>query len=110
MDRVRLFLPIIISGAYFILTLLAYSFLCVIGRRPPKQTSGERGNFFDFLIHYFVWMLSPIERALVALRMRPDHLTIAGVIMCFVAGLAAATSHLATSSITMRPESCVPQC
>lgn len=97
LDRLQLFLPIVISMAIFLLTLVVYVLLCVIGKRPPKKEKRERDNFFDFLIHYFNWFIGPLERLLFNSRVKPDHVTMTGFVFCIGAGLAAATSHLATA-------------
>ncbi len=97
MDRLQLFFPIIISAGYFLVAFFAYGFLTLVGKRPPKEKYSERGNAFDFLIQFFLWVLSPLERAVVASRLRPDHLTVAALAVSLVAGITAATSHLATT-------------
>jgi CDP-diacylglycerol--glycerol-3-phosphate 3-phosphatidyltransferase len=78
-------------------SLLVYTFLCLIGKRPVKKEKRERDNFFDFLIHYFNWFIGPLERLLFNSKVKPDHLTMTGFVFCVGAGLAAATSHLATT-------------
>jgi phosphatidylglycerophosphate synthase len=97
LDRLVVLAPALVPAAYFIVGLLVYTGLCLIGRRPPTRTDKRRGNAFDFFIHYFLWLIQPIERAVVALRLTPNHLTLMALVCCAGAGLAIATRHLATA-------------
>ena len=75
-----------------------YVGLCLIGRRPPRSEKRARGNAFDFFIHFFIWLIGPIERAIVSLRITPNQLTVAALLCCVGSGLAIATRHLSTAA------------
>jgi CDP-diacylglycerol--glycerol-3-phosphate 3-phosphatidyltransferase len=44
----------------------------------------------DFLVHWFLWAIGPVERALLRLGATPDHLNAAGLVFGLAAGLAIA--------------------
>lgn len=74
-----------------------YCVLILIGRSPAKQTNKERGNAFDFLIQFFYWLITPVERLMLSSRVTPNHVTMLALACCIGAGLAIATRHLATA-------------
>ena len=97
MERLVVLAPALVPAAYFIIGFAIYVGLCAIGKRPPRDSNKDRGNAFDFLIHFFIWLISPIERAIVALKLTPNHLTLAALACCAGSGLAIATKHLASA-------------
>lgn len=50
--------------------------------RPPSVFLGT------FLVQYYFWVLGPVERAMVRIRLSPDALTWIGLLMSVLAGLA----------------------
>ena len=74
-----------------------YCVLILIGRSPAKRTNKERGNAFDFLIQFFDWLITPVERLMLSSRVTPNHVTMLALACCIGAGLAIATHHLATA-------------
>ena len=97
MNRLIVLSPALVPLTYFLVGLLGYSFLTLTGRRPPITEKRERGNFFDFFIHYFVWVIGPIESRFVALRITPNQVTLTALACCAVAALAIGTGHMATA-------------
>jgi phosphatidylglycerophosphate synthase len=77
--------------------LVVFTGLCLVGRRPSAGESRKHSRFFYFFIDYFLWMLRPFERLIVAARISPDAITYASLACCATAGLAIGTSHLATA-------------
>jgi len=77
--------------------LAYYSFLCATGQRPPQTEDRERGNFFDFFIHYFVWVIGPIEVFVRALRLTPNQVTLTALAFCGGAAFSIGTGHMATA-------------
>lgn len=53
-----------------------------VAARPPSVFLG------GFLVQYYVWVLGPIERTMVRLRLSPDALTWIGLLMSAIAGVA----------------------
>jgi phosphatidylglycerophosphate synthase len=96
-DRLIILAPALIPAAYVLAGMVLYLVLCSVGRRPPRTFDRERGNFFDFFIHYFIWLLGPIERGLLAARLTPNTLTLGALLACAGAGFAIATGHMATA-------------
>jgi phosphatidylglycerophosphate synthase len=96
-EQVAVLLPALVILAYFAGGLLLYAILCSLDRRPVRSEKRERGNFFDFFIHYFVWVIGPIERFVVALRLTPNQVTLAALFFCVGAAISIGTGHMATA-------------
>jgi phosphatidylglycerophosphate synthase len=65
-----------------------YAFL---GRRPDPDAS-KRGSRFlmgtgDFLVHWFMWFVSPAEKVSLRLGLRPDFFNFAGLAFGLLAGV-----------------------
>jgi phosphatidylglycerophosphate synthase len=58
-------------------------------RDPDAARKGSRFllGIADFLVHWFLWLIAPLEAALVRLGARPDHLNLAGLVFGALAGL-----------------------
>lgn len=97
MERLVVLAPALVPAALVLGGFAVYVVLCLTGRRPPIRTTKTRGNAFDFLIHFFHWLIQPIERVIFSSRLTPNHLTLAALVCCVGAGLAIATRHLATA-------------
>lgn len=98
MERVIILAPALVPVAYFLVALVIYSGLCLIGQRPDTGERRKHSRFFYFFIDYFIWLLRPIERALLKNpRLTPNHLTITSLAACASAGLAIGTGHMATA-------------
>ena len=97
MERLVVLAPALVPAAIVVGGFVAYCVLCVIGKRPPERTNKTRGNLFDFFIHFFHWLIHPVERVIFSSRLTPNHLTLAALACCIGAGLAIATRHLATA-------------
>ncbi|HWM86503.1 MAG TPA: CDP-alcohol phosphatidyltransferase family protein [Kofleriaceae bacterium] len=98
MERVIILAPALVPVAYFLGALVIYTGLLVIGRRPDTGEKRKHSRFFYFFIDYFLWMLRPVERALLKNpKLTPNHLTFTSLAACASAGLAIATGHMATA-------------
>lgn len=98
MERVIILAPALVPVAYFLVAFVIYSGRVVLGQRPQTGESRKHSRFFYFFIDYFLWMLRPIERALLKNpRLTPNHLTFTSLAACASAGLAIATGHMATA-------------
>jgi phosphatidylglycerophosphate synthase len=64
-----------------------------VGRRGRKDADVERkGSRFllgagDFLLHWFMWAIGPIERLLLRLGATPDHMNVGGVVFGLLSGV-----------------------
>ena len=96
MERLAVLAPALIPVAYFLGGGVIFLAICAIGKRP-RVDRARRGNAFDFLIDYFIWLIQPIEKGVRALKLTPNHLTLLALLCCAGAGLAIATRHLATA-------------
>lgn len=98
MERLFILAPALVPLAYFVCGLAVFAVLCLLGRRPETGETRKHSRFFYFFIDYFLWMLRPVERALLALKLTPNHLTFTSLAACASAGLAIGTGHMATAA------------
>jgi phosphatidylglycerophosphate synthase len=81
-------------------TALASMPVFAVVRRGRRDADAERkGSSFllglgDFLVHWFMWALTPVERALLRLGAGPDHLNLAGLLFGLASGMLIARRHL----------------
>jgi phosphatidylglycerophosphate synthase len=98
LERIVILAPALVPVAYFLVALAIYSGLCLIGQRPETGETRKHSAFFYFFIDYFIWILRPIERAVLKNpRLTPNHLTFTSLAACASAGLAIALNHMATA-------------
>jgi len=67
------------------------------GRRDPDAE--RKGSQFllgvgDFLVHWFMWAVSPVERGLRGVGARPDHMNAGGLVFGLLSGLLIGLGHL----------------
>src|SRR5687767_9952083 len=76
--------------------LVVYCGLYAIGRLP--QIGGVKHNqlFGPFMAGYLVWMMGPLERALLG-RVSPNAVTAVSLAMCALTGIAAGVGELAAA-------------
>jgi phosphatidylglycerophosphate synthase len=96
-----------LRNALFLLALAIASTLvyAAFGRRRDRDAS-EKGTQFllglgDFLVHWFMWVIGPIERASLALRLTPDFFNWLGLGLGAVAGILFALGHLGSGGIVV---------
>jgi CDP-diacylglycerol--glycerol-3-phosphate 3-phosphatidyltransferase len=69
-------------------SMAAYAWL---GRRRDADAEAKGATFLlgvgGFLVHWFMWLVAPLERLLLALDLGPDALNLAGLAMGAAAGL-----------------------
>lgn len=93
MDRFYLLAPVLLLAAAMLAAFLVYCGLYAMGR-PPKLTAVKHNQLFGpFMAGYLVWLLGPIERALVG-RVSPNFITAVSLVMCAVSGVAAGLGYL----------------
>jgi CDP-diacylglycerol--glycerol-3-phosphate 3-phosphatidyltransferase len=63
----------------------------LLGRRPDPDASRRGSKFLmgvgDFLVHWFMWFISPVERLSLRLGLRPDFFNFAGLFLGLLAGV-----------------------
>jgi phosphatidylglycerophosphate synthase len=67
--------------------------------RAPDEDARRKGRHFllgagDFLLHWLLWAVSPLERALLRAGATPDHLNLAGLAFGLAAGALIALGRL----------------
>jgi CDP-diacylglycerol---glycerol-3-phosphate 3-phosphatidyltransferase len=69
-----------------------------LGRRADADAEKKGTQFLlgggDFLLHWFLWAISPIERALVSLGASPDSMNAAGLLCGLASGVLIGLGHL----------------
>lgn len=96
-ERLIVLAPALVPVALGLLAFVTYCGMVLLGHRPQTGETRKHSKFFYFFIDYFLWMLRPLERAIVAARVSPNSITYGSLIACAVAGIAIGTGHLATA-------------
>jgi CDP-diacylglycerol--glycerol-3-phosphate 3-phosphatidyltransferase len=69
-----------------------------LGRRADADAEKKGTRFLlgsgDFLLHWFLWVISPIEHALGAVGATPDSMNAAGLLFGLASGVLIAMGHL----------------
>jgi CDP-diacylglycerol--glycerol-3-phosphate 3-phosphatidyltransferase len=78
--------------------VLSMPVYAALGRRADADASRKGTQFLlgagDFLLHWFLWALSPLERGLVALGTTPDAMNVAGFAAGLLSGVFIGTGYL----------------
>ena len=96
MDRFYLLAPALLLAAAMFAAFIVYCGLYAIGRPPQLAAVKHNQLLGPFMAGYLVWLLSPLERALVG-RVSPNLITAVSLVMCGITGLAAGLGSLATA-------------
>ena len=101
MDRLVILAPALAGVAFVAMMFGVYCVMCATGR-TPKIDGLDRRRYTDlfgpFLTRYILWLIRPIERALLAAKVSPNALTCLSLAFCGVAGVMIANNHLATAT------------
>ena len=91
-------------GLSIFVTILGIAILSMpvfaVTRRGQKDADAERkGSRFllgvgDFLIHWFMWAIGPVERFLLKLGATPNHMNALGLLFGLLSGVLIGTRHL----------------
>ncbi len=92
----------LLTLAIAVLSMVVYA---AVGRRQDKDAR-EKGTQFlmgvgNFLVHWFMWVIQPIEKASLALGLTPDFFNWAGLFLGAVAGTLFALGHLGWGGVVM---------
>ena len=91
------------AAAVVVLAILAAAFasMPVFARRRVRRDPDAQGkgrHFLlgagDFVLHWFLWAIGPLERALLRARATPDHLNAAGLVAGLASGVLIGLGHL----------------
>jgi CDP-diacylglycerol--glycerol-3-phosphate 3-phosphatidyltransferase len=80
------------------LALVSMPIFALRGGAPDADARRKGATFFlgagDFLLHWFMWLISPLERLAVRLRVRPDLFNFAGLAFGALGGTLIALGRL----------------
>jgi CDP-diacylglycerol--glycerol-3-phosphate 3-phosphatidyltransferase len=87
--------PLFVLKGIFLIGLAIFAFQVRRSGLPtPTEASKQhRGLIGRFLQQYLVWMVGPIERALLRARISPNQLTAGSLLLSFSAGVALAAGY-----------------
>jgi phosphatidylglycerophosphate synthase len=97
-ERLTILAPALILVGFFVGMFVVYCLLCWSGRAPELGKLKTNDLFGPFLTRYIIWLLQPIERALIASHVSPNIVTGLSLAACASAGVAIAFGHLATAA------------
>jgi len=85
-------------GLVLLASLASMAVYALGGRRKDKDATRKGSQFLmgagDFLVHWFMWVLGPVDRAALRLGLTPDFFNFAGLGLGVVAGLLIAGGEL----------------
>jgi CDP-diacylglycerol--glycerol-3-phosphate 3-phosphatidyltransferase len=100
-ERLYILAPALLGFTFLVVMLVIFSILCAIGR-TPEVTGVERRKFSEILgphlVRYMLWLIKPLERALVVGGVSPNLITSVSLALCGLSGYAIAVGHLATGA------------
>jgi phosphatidylglycerophosphate synthase len=92
-DRFYLLAPALLMLGTLCVTFVVYAGLCALGK-TPKIAAVKHNQFFGlYMARYLVWVMSPLERALVG-RVTPNQITALSLLMCVLCAVAAGFGNL----------------
>lgn len=97
MDRFYLLAPPVVLAVTMLVAFLAYCGLYAAGRPPQLKAVKHNELFGPFIAGYLVWLIGPLERALVG-RVSPNFVTGASLVVCAITGVAAGVGWLGPAS------------
>jgi CDP-diacylglycerol--glycerol-3-phosphate 3-phosphatidyltransferase len=86
-DRFYLLAPALVFAAAMLVAFVVYGSLHLLGRPPQLKAVKHNQLFGRFFAGYLVWILGPIERALVG-RVSPNFVTGVSLLLCALTGVA----------------------
>ncbi|HLL24659.1 MAG TPA: CDP-alcohol phosphatidyltransferase family protein, partial [Kofleriaceae bacterium] len=93
MDRFLLLAPAVLLFASMFVALVVYTALCTFGRAPRLENVKHNQLLGPFMASYLVWLISPVERALVG-RVSPNFVTSVSLACCAATGIVAGAGYL----------------
>ena len=89
--------PILFPLAYLIGGMVIFCTLTAMGRQPRVHDNKETEQLV-FMSRFLHWMVRPVERAAIRLKITPNQVTVTSLLVCASAGAALATGHLAVAT------------
>ena len=90
---------------FLALALASMVVYAAFGRKPDKDAEAKGTQFLlgvgNFLVHWFMWAIGPLERLSLALRLTPDFFNWTGLGLGATAGLLFASGHLGWGGVVM---------
>ena len=92
-------LTLLAIALVFAAALLSMPLFALVHRGRPDADAVRKGSRFllgvgDFLVHWFMWAISPLERALLRAGAGPDHMNALGLLFGLASGTAIALGRL----------------
>jgi CDP-diacylglycerol--glycerol-3-phosphate 3-phosphatidyltransferase len=90
-------MTVLIAAVVTILSMIVFAAAFHHGYRDPDAS--RKGSRFllglgDFLVHWFMWALGPVERSLLRLGATPDHMNVGGLCFGLLSGIFIALGRL----------------
>jgi phosphatidylglycerophosphate synthase len=80
------------------LSLASMAAYALLGRRPDPDAQRKGATFLmgvgDFLVHWFMWVIGPLERLLIRMGVGPDAMNVSGLIFGAISGVLIAAGHV----------------
>ena len=90
---------------FLALAIVSMGVFALFGKREDKDAKAKGTQFLmglgNFLVHWFMWAIGPIERASIALKLTPDFFNWAGLALGVVAGVLFAQGRLGWGGVVM---------
>jgi phosphatidylglycerophosphate synthase len=96
-DRLIILAPALLGVAFALVAFAVYCVLCATGRAPKIDRIKHNQLFGHFVARYVLWVLGPIERALIG-RVSANTVTFLSLLAFVVAGALVGTGHLASGA------------
>jgi phosphatidylglycerophosphate synthase len=98
MERMTILAPAAFGVGLFVAMLGIYTILSITGRLADLGAYRSNEILGPFWAGFIVWLIRPLERALIVARVSPTHITAISLALSVGAGLAVAFGHLATGA------------
>lgn len=93
---------LLVAAGLAAVSMLAYA---VRGGQPDADARRKGTTFFlgggNFLLHWFMWLITPLERLALRLRLRPDLFNFAGLAFGAASGVLIGTGRLALGGVAI---------
>lgn len=90
---------LVVLAAVFGASLLSMPVFALLRRGRPDADAVNRGSTFllglgDFIVHWLMWVITPIEHVLVALGFGPDSMNVGGLLFGILSGVLIAVGQV----------------
>ncbi|PYQ53561.1 MAG: hypothetical protein DMF78_08675 [Acidobacteria bacterium] len=99
----RLSAPVLVLLAVVAVAVVSMVAYAATGARRDADADRRGARFLlgvgDFLVHWFLWLISPLERLSLRAGLGPDFYNLSGLLFGFASGVAIALGHLGTGAV-----------